>query len=337
MEPTATVTPLKRAARLLGLVLVAIGLLNTIPSIPGLDAFVQDMVGNPDFPIRKFPYQWLYPIAFVLMMAIVALNHSFRAQYAHLNRGAIWRGFGLFMDIALVVMSVLVALAYLVEIDSVCLIDRVTGERAELISRALAEEREFAELYGLPAPTSVDDPACINTLGGWIFVVVGAGIAVFLGYNVRVWGLALVSVAILIAAYTLATVLAWYVFGAEDMNKYLITKLGGEPRMLMDGRPNVEDILVNNAQGILGYVGPTDDSGCHPMMMAQYSLAPVRLVEVDYDLFRRSLQDRAVEVTPLAPQLVLAWGDEGQRWMRRNPDYVRIAETPSAVLLARAP
>ena len=90
-------------------------------------------------------------------------------------------------------------------------------------------------------------------------------------------------------------------------------------------------------QGILGYVGPTDDSGCHPMMMAQYSLAPVRLVEVDYDLFRRSLQDRAVEVTPLAPQLVLAWGDEGQRWMRRNPDYVRIAETPSAVLLARAP
>ena len=252
MEPTATVTPLKRAARLLGLVLVAIGLLNTIPSIPGLDAFVQDMVGNPDFPIRKFPYQWLYPIAFVLMMAIVALNHSFRAQYAHLNRGAIWRGFGLFMDIALVVMSVLVALAYLVEIDSVCLIDRVTGERAELISRALAEEREFAELYGLPAPTSVDDPACINTLGGWIFVVVGAGIAVFLGYNVRVWGLALVSVAILIAAYTLATVLAWYVFGAEDMNKYLITKLGGEPRMLMDGRPNVEDILVNNAQGILG-------------------------------------------------------------------------------------
>jgi TRAP transporter 4TM/12TM fusion protein len=252
MEPTEIVSPLKRAARLFGLVLVAIGLLNTIPSIPGLDGFVQDLVGSADFPIRKFPYQWLYPVCFVLMMAIVALSHSFFADYALQERSAFWRGFGLFMDVALVAMAVVVASAYLVEIDSVCLIDRVTGERAELIARALAEEREFAELYGLPAPTSVDDPACINTLGGWIFAVVGVGIAVFLGYNVRVWGLALVAVAILIAAYTLATVLAWYVFGAEDMNKYLITKLGGEPRMLMDGRPNVEDILVNNAQGLLG-------------------------------------------------------------------------------------
>jgi TRAP transporter 4TM/12TM fusion protein len=252
MEPTETVSPLKRTARILGLVLVAIGLLNTIPSIPGLDGFVQDIVGDPDFPIRKFPYQWLYPLAFVAMMAIVALSHSFWADFSAQRGSALRRGFGLFMDIALVTMAVVVAFAYLVEIDSVCLIDRITGERAELIERALAEEREFAELYGLPAPTSVDDPACINTLGGWIFVVVGAGIAVFLGYNIRVWGLALVSVAILIAAYTMATVLAWYFLGAEDMNKYLITKLGGEPRSLLDGRPNVEDILVNNAQGILG-------------------------------------------------------------------------------------
>ena len=60
------------------------------------------------------------------------------------------------------------------------------------------------------------------------------------------------AVAIAIAAYTMITVLIWYVFGADDMNKYLITKLGGEPRLLMDGRPNVEDILVNNAQGLLG-------------------------------------------------------------------------------------
>ncbi len=252
MESTATVPLLKRAARLIGLALVAIGLLNTIPSIPGLDAFVQDLLGRSDLPIRKFPYQWLYPLAFVLMMVIVALHHSFWAQFSAMERSAAWRGFGLFMDIALVTMAVVVALAYLVEIDSVCLIDRVTGERAQLIERALAEEREFAELYGLPAPTSVDDPACINTLGGWIFVVVGAGIAVFLGYNVRVWGFALVAVAIIIAAYAMATVLVWYVFGAEDMNKYLITKLGGDPRTLMDGRPNVEDILVNNSQGLLG-------------------------------------------------------------------------------------
>lgn len=68
----------------------------------------------------------------------------------------------------------------------------------------------------------------------------------------RVWGFPLVAVATVIAAFTLATVLIWYVFGAEDMNKYLITKPGGEPRDLMDGRPNVEDILVNTTQGLLG-------------------------------------------------------------------------------------
>ncbi len=243
---------LKRAAQALGLILVVIGMLNTIPSIPGLDAWAQDVTGNPAFAIRKFPYEWLYPIAFVLMMLTVACNHSFWADWTVRGFGPGRRRFGAFMDIALVTMAVAVSAAYLIEIDSVCMIDQFTGERAELIARALQEEKEFAELYGLPAPTSVDDPACIRTLGVWIFAIVGAGIAVFLGYNVRVWGFPLVAVAILIFAYTLITVGIWYFFGSEDMNKYVITKLGGEPRSLMDGRPNVEDILVNNAQGLLG-------------------------------------------------------------------------------------
>lgn len=253
-DPADTDTPhvnrLGHWARALGLGLVAVGMLNTIPSIPGLDAFFQEITGKPGFAIRKFPYEWLYPLAFVLMMVIVALNHSFWADAREKGRRA--RLFGAFMDIALVVMAVVLSLTYLVEIDSVCLIDRFTGERAALIEKALEEEKAFAELYGLPAPTSVDDPSCIRTSGAWIFAVVGAGIAVFLGYNVKVWGLPLVAVAILVATYTVLTVLAWYVFGAEDMNKYLITKLGDEPRKLMDGRPNVEDILTNNSQGLLG-------------------------------------------------------------------------------------
>ena len=44
----------------------------------------------------------------------------------------------------------------------------------------------------------------------------------------------------------------WYFYGADDINKYLITKLGGEPRLLSDGRPAVREILVNNGQGLLG-------------------------------------------------------------------------------------
>ena len=82
---------LKHIARVLGLVLVAIGLLNTVPSIPGLDAFFQDLSGNPAFAIRKFPYQWLYPLAFVLMMTVVALHHSFWADFRARELGPLKR------------------------------------------------------------------------------------------------------------------------------------------------------------------------------------------------------------------------------------------------------
>ena len=74
----------------------------------------------------------------------------------------------------------------------------------------------------------------------------------FLSYNIKVWGFPLVLVAILIAAYTIGTVLIWYFFGPEGMDKYLVTKLGGDPRSLWDGRPRVHDILTNNASGLLG-------------------------------------------------------------------------------------
>ncbi|MBR9651960.1 TRAP transporter permease [Thalassovita aquimarina] len=239
----------QRIALVLGLVLVIIGLLNTLPSIPGLDKAVTRIFGD-GVVIRRFSYEYLFPLTFVMMMIVVALEHSFARAWR--GRGALKHGLGLAMDIALVTMAVVIAASYLIEIDSVCLIDRITGERQALIAKALQEEIEFAEMMGLPAPTSVDDPSCIRTLGLWIFPVVACAIAVFLGYNVRVWGFPLVAVAILVASYTLLTVLIWYVFGADDMNKYMVTKLGGEPRQLLDGRPNMQDILVNNAQGLLG-------------------------------------------------------------------------------------
>ncbi|WP_417207198.1 TRAP transporter fused permease subunit [Antarctobacter sp.] len=238
-----------RISLVLGLVLVAIGLLNTMPSIPGLDDWVTRTFGEGVL-IRRFSFEYLAPVCFVIMMTIVALDQSMARLYR--ARGRAQSLLGLCMDIALVVMAFAIAAAYLIEIDSVCLIDQITGERAELIARALLDEIEFAESMGLPPPTTIDDPSCIDTLGLGIFPLMAVAIVVFLGYNVRVWGFPLVAVAILIAAYTMATVLIWYVFGADDMNKYLVTKLGGEPRQLIDGRPDVQDILVNNAQGLLG-------------------------------------------------------------------------------------
>ncbi|MHA6264895.1 TRAP transporter fused permease subunit [Arenibacterium sp. CAU 1754] len=242
---------LRKFAFVLGLLLVIVGLMNTMPSFPGLDAWVKSAFGE-GVVLRRFSYEYLFPAVFVVMMTIVAIENSFARDFRERGRAPALCRFGLVMDIALVVMALVIAAAYLIEIDSVCLIDQFTGERAELIARALQEEIEFNESMGLPPPTSVDDPSCIRTLGVWIFPLMALAIAVFLGYNVRVWGFPLVAVAILIASYTLLTVLIWYVIGADDINKYLVTKLGGEPRQLIDGRPNIQDILVNNAQGLLG-------------------------------------------------------------------------------------
>jgi len=229
---------------------VVVGMVNSMPGIPGLDLWLQEVTGDPFFSIRKFPYEYYYPIAFSVMMIIVALEHSMWRSWS--GSSPLKRRLGLTMDIVLVATALTISMTYLVEIESICLIDQMTGDRARLIAESLKIEKENALLFGLPEPTTVDDPKCVNTTAGWLVLIVGIAIVVFLAHNVKVWGLPLVLVAILIAAYTIITVLVWYYFGTEDINKYLVTKIGGEPRMLSDGRPRVHDILVNNASGLLG-------------------------------------------------------------------------------------
>lgn len=80
----------------------------------------------------------------------------------------------------------------------------MTGGTADLIARAPPEEPEFARTIGLPIPTSVGDPNCINRLGLWLYTVIGIG--VLLACDVRDWGLPPVMVAIIVAAYMLPTV-----------------------------------------------------------------------------------------------------------------------------------
>ncbi len=239
-----------RAVYVLSFALVLVGLLNAMPGIPGLDAWVAEAVGDPRFIIRKFPFEYYYPLFFAGMMLIVALHHSMWRSWK--DRSRLRRGFGLFMDLALVMTAIAVSLTYIVEIESVCLVDRITGDRERLLSESLKIEKENAEIFGLPEPDTVEDPQCLNTTGGWIVAIMGLAIVVFLTYNIKVWGFPLVLVALLVAAYTIGTILVWYVFGPEGMDKYLVTKLGGDPRSLWDGRPRVHDILTNNASGLLG-------------------------------------------------------------------------------------
>lgn len=237
-----------RALYLIALVFVFMGIVNSTPSIPGWEQFWRDLTGVETLKVRAFATEYFYPIVFFLMMLVVVLKHSFWRSWQGTSRAA----FGLFMDVALVVAAAAISITYLVEIDSVCLVDQITGERARLIAETLAAQIQFAEDFGLPVPDTVEDPKCVGTTGVWLVLIMGLSILVFLGYNIKVWGLPLVLVALAVALYTIATVLVWYFHGPDDINKYLMTKLGGEPRSFYDGRPNVHDALVNNASGMLG-------------------------------------------------------------------------------------
>lgn len=240
----------QRLLFVLSLALVIIGLVNSTPGIPGYDDLAASLWGQNGTRFRKFPTEWFYPFFFALMMCVVVLRHSMWRDWK--DRSALRRGFGLALDLSLVVMAATISATYLIEIESVCLIDQLNGDRARLIAKSLAAAVEFSESLGLPPPTTVEDPQCVNTTGGWLVLIVGVAVVVFLSYNIKVWGLPLVIVAILFASYTIITVLVWYFYGADDINKYLVTKLAGEPRMLSDGRPRVHDILVNNSSGLLG-------------------------------------------------------------------------------------
>ena len=237
-----------RAVYGVALVFVVLGILNSMPTIPGWDDMWRGLTGVENLKVRNFATEIFYPIIFFVMMLIVALKHSMWRDWRGTSRA--W--FGLFMDVALVGAAAAISLTYLIEIDSVCMIDVITGERARLIAQTLEAEIAFAQDMGLPVPQSVDDPGCVSTTGVWLVAIMGVSILVFLGYNIKVWGLPLVLVSLLIAFYTIGTVLVWYFHGPDDINKYLMTKLGGEPRQFLDGRPNVHDALVNNASGILG-------------------------------------------------------------------------------------
>lgn len=167
----------------LSVAMVLIGLMNATPGIPGFDALAATLLGHEGARLRKFPFEWFYPLMFVIMMVIVVLKHSIWKEWR--SRSPLRRRLGLLMDIALVLMAFTVAVTYLVEIESVCLVDRITGDRARMIEESLAAAAAFNESFGLPVPTTVEDPQCLNTTGGWLVLIVGLAVVVFLSYNIR--------------------------------------------------------------------------------------------------------------------------------------------------------
>ena len=181
-----------RAVYVLALIFVFLGVVNSTPLIPGWNELWRGLTGIHDLKTRSFSTEWFYPIVFFIMMLVVAIKHSMWRDW----RGSSRAWLGIFMDIALVVSAAAISVTYLVEIDSVCLIDSFTGERARIMAETLQAEIEFAETMGLPVPSTVEDPKCVATTGVWLVAIVGVSMLFFLGYNIKVWGLPLVAGAI---------------------------------------------------------------------------------------------------------------------------------------------
>lgn len=208
-----------RIATALALILVLVGMVNTMPEIAGLQDWAREATGRPFFRISGFPTEVFFPPVFLLMMTIVVFDASvyraWRVEKPHLA----W--LGLLLDCGLLLAAFLGALGYLVEIDSVCLIDQITGERARLIADAASRSDVIP---GISFDAEV--PACQARFGVWILPLLFTIITLFFLYNLRVWGLPLVAVASVVVLYTVGTALIW-MLGLSD-NNFLLTKLGAD-------------------------------------------------------------------------------------------------------------
>ena len=210
----------QKVSIVLALILVVVGMLNTMPEIPGLQDWARDMTARPFFRISGFPTEYFFPPVFFLMMLIVVLDASvYRAWSIEKPK---WAWAGLLLDLGLIIAAFLGAFGYLVEIDSVCLIDQITGERSRLIADAAA--RSEGVIPGMSFDAEV--PSCQARFGAWTIPLLLTIITLFFLYNVRVWGLPLVVVATVVVVYTIGTALIW-VFDLSD-NSFLLTKLGAE-------------------------------------------------------------------------------------------------------------
>lgn len=210
----------QRIAVVLAFALVLVGMINTMPEIPGLQDWAREVTGRPFFRVSGFPPEVFFPPVFLLMMLIVALDASVYRAWKESRPHLAW--LGLLMDAGLILAAFLAALGFLVEIDSVCLIDQITGERARLIKEAA--ERSAGVIPGISFEAEV--PACQARFGIWIIPLLFTIITLFFLYNVRVWGLPLVAVASIVVLYTVGTALIW-IFDLSD-NNFLLTKLGAD-------------------------------------------------------------------------------------------------------------
>lgn len=245
--PSAILRPAWQA---LALILVAVGLLNAMPGVPGLDAAARELSGLPWLRIRGFAPEWLRPGAFALMLAVLAAERSRARAWA--ARGAGWRRLGGALDLALLLAALALGAAFLVESDRICLLDRLSGERARMIAAGLEAARETAALFGLPAPSAPDDPACAARLGLALAPLLAAGCAVLLVWIAMIWGLPLALTAGLALVWAAGTAALWALGPPPGAPAWLVTPLGAAPGRPEDMLPPLRAALTGEASGLMG-------------------------------------------------------------------------------------
>ena len=239
----------KRLSLVLGFILVVIGMVNNLPTIPGLLEAIQLIPGLEGLPrLSKYNPEYFFPLVFAIMLLICLLTSSFGKDW--FNRSTAYRYSGIAIDISMLLITVFVTIGYLMENDSVCLIDQLSGERARLI--ALGEARAL-ELLAITGTSQNELPDCQVTTGNWILPLLLGAILIYFLYIIKVWGFPIVAVAIIVVLYTLITSAAWY-FDWSD-NPYLTTSVG----TITDGTRNylgaieaARNALISTSNGIMG-------------------------------------------------------------------------------------
>ncbi len=249
-EPVADTGFMRNLAMVLAFILVILGMVNNLPTIPGLLETVKSIPGLGNLPrISKFSSEFFFPIVFALMMFVVLMTTSFGKAWRKEPPVKLLAGIGL--DGLFFSTTIMVVLAYWIEHDQVCLIDTLNGDRARLMAENAARLEEYQAIFGTPPDN--DFPDCQTNLGNWILPLMVWMMAIYFVYIIKKWGLPIVTVAIVVTIYTIVSSASWY-FDWSD-NRYLTTSIG----TMVDGVKSytnavvgARNALILESNGILG-------------------------------------------------------------------------------------
>ena len=127
-SPASFASRAQRLAAFLSVIPVIVGFVNTMPEIAGHQDWAREVTGRPFFRVSNFPPDFCYPPIIVLMIVNVALDASVYRAWAEERPNLAW--LGLLLDIGPIAAATLATVGFRVEIDSIFLIDQITGERA---------------------------------------------------------------------------------------------------------------------------------------------------------------------------------------------------------------